>query len=99
MNGKNIKQIEKCSFDGLTGKKHYFCNDKCLEEIPKNFFKDLTSIEKIDFSSKKIKYLNKSTFNGLTNLIEINFYGNIIKELPENLFKDQISLEKIESNF
>jgi hypothetical protein len=95
MHMKNIMDIDKNTFNGLTNLKkiNFFSNN--IKEIHPNLFNGLANLEGINFGYNKIEIIHENTFNGLTNLKGISFSINKIKKIHPNLFNGLANLKVI----
>jgi Leucine-rich repeat (LRR) protein len=92
---KQLKEINKSTFDGLNNLKEiHFINNQIKVLHPKTF-NGLINLQIISFVGNQLKEIIPNTFKDLVNLVELRFNQNKIKIIHQNTFKDLINLKKI----
>jgi len=99
LTNKEIQEIEKETFNGLTSLNSILLNDNYLSEIDQETFKGLYQLKELNLNNNQIRFIDKDLFKGLENLIVLNLNNNQIKFIAECLFSDLKNLWYIDLNY
>jgi len=93
LRSKNIKHIDKNTFNGLSNLTVLDLGENQITEIDKTTFNELSNLTELDLSFNKITKIDETTFNGLSNLTKIVLSYNKHLILEKGAFDGLISLE------
>ena len=78
LNNKNIKDIDRNAFTGLTNVQELYMASNALTTIENYYFKDLVNLELLVLEFNSIGKIAPDAFTGMTNLRDLYFHRNSV---------------------
>jgi Leucine-rich repeat (LRR) protein len=90
-----INKLESNNFQMLTNLRKLNLTSNEIEDIEKNAFAGLFSLQCLFLYDNKIKTIRNETFNNLVNLRELDLHQNQIESIEENSYLGAVNLQTL----